>query len=238
MQKDEYMGKIGIYVAEFIGTFTLILIGAGSIIVAQTMGAGAASLIAIALAHGLTIACMASALGAISGGHFNPAVTFAFLVSKKMNGSRALCYMAAQLLGAIVAALALQTLFFPHLWEAAQLGTPMLAGNVSFMQGMFIEAILTFFLMIVIFGTAVDGRAPKVGALFIGLTITMDILLGGPLTGAAMNPARTFGPALMGWLGGASYNPWAGHFVYWLGPLAGASLAAWVYKTFLRERIS
>lgn len=235
MQKEEYMRKMGMYVAEFIGTFTLILVGAGSIIATHTMGAGAAGLIAIALAHGLAIACMASALGAVSGGHFNPAVTFAFFVSKKMNGGRALCYMVAQLLGAIGGALVLQTLFFPQMWEAAQLGTPMLASNVSFMQGMFIEAILTFFLVMVIFGTAVDNRAPKLGALFIGLTITMDILLGGPLTGAAMNPARTFGPAFMGWMAGASYNPWAEHFVYWFGPLAGASFAAWVYKTFLHE---
>lgn len=218
------------YIAEFIGTFALILVGAGSIIATQAMVGSAAALVAVALAHGLAIACMASALGAVSGGHFNPAVTFGFIVGNKMHRSKAYGYIIAQLLGAIVAALALQTLFFPQTWEAAQLGTPMLASNVSFLQGMFIEAILTFFLMTVIFGTAVDSRAPKVGALFIGLTITMDILLGGPLTGAAMNPARTFGPAFIGWMGGASYGPWAGHLVYWLGPLLGAGTAAWMYK--------
>jgi len=229
-QKEEHMRALPAYIAEFIGTFTLILVGAGSIIATQTMVGSSAALVAVALAHGLAIACMASALGAISGGHFNPAVTFGFIVGNKMPTRKAYSYMVAQLLGATVAALALQVLFFPQVWEAAQLGTPMLANNVSFLQGMFIEAILTFFLVMVIFGTAVDNRAPKVGALFIGLTITMDILLGGPLTGAAMNPARTFGPALMGWLGNASYNPWAGHLVYWFGPLAGAGTAAWVYK--------
>ena len=229
-QKEEHMRAMRAYIAEFIGTGALILFGAGSIIVTQAMVGSSAALIAVALAHGLIIACMVSTFGAISGGHFNPAVTFGFIVSRKMPKRKAYGYIVAQLLGAVAGAIALQARFFPRTWEAAQLGTPMLASDVSFWQGVFIEAVLTFILMMVIFGTAVDSRAPKVGGLFIGFAITIDILLGGVLTGAAMNPARTFGPALMGWIGGASYNPWAGHLVYWLGPLIGAGIAAWVYK--------
>lgn len=236
--KEELM-RASAFVAEFIGTFALILVGAGSIIAAQSMGGGSASLIAIALAHGLVIACMASALGAVSGGHFNPAVTIAMLLDKRMKGIDAVNYIIAQLAGATVAGFALCYGFFPGAWEAAQLGTPMLAAGISPLQGILIEAILTFFLVTVIFGTAVDDRAPKVGALFIGLTITMDILFGGPLTGAAMNPARTFGPAVAGWLAGAStYNPWSGHLVYWIGPLLGAFAARVCYANFFRKKVT
>ena len=236
IQKETRMRSMGIYIAEFIGTFTLILVGAGSIIVTQAMGGGVAGLIAIALAHGIAIGIMASALGAISGGHFNPAVTFAMLLGKHILPMQAVNYIIAQLAGAVAGALALCYLFFPGVWQAAQLGTPMLAQNVSGLQGMFVEAILTFFLLLTIYGTAVDHRAPKMGGLFIGLAITMDIFLGGPVTGAAMNPARTFGPAFVGWLAGASYNPWAGHLVYWFGPLLGAAAAHVTYTKFLSER--
>lgn len=223
------MGKL---VAEFIGTFALILFGAGSIIATHQMGGGAATLIAVALAHGLTIAIFVSALGAISGAHFNPVVTLGLRIGKKINSAEACKYIIAQLLGATTAALVLQSVFYPDTWEAAQLGTPMLASGVSFMRGLAIEALLTFFLMIVVYLTAIDDRAPKMGGLFIGLMITVDILLGGVLTGAAMNPARTFGPALVGWLAGAAYNPWAGHLVYWFGPIIGAVVATGVYKYF------
>ena len=224
------------YIAEFIGTFALILFGAGSIIVTQAMGGGIAGLIVVAFAHGITIGIMASALGAISGGHFNPAVTFGLMLGRVISPAQAIRYVIAQLAGAVAGALALAYLFFPNAWQAAQLGTPMLAGNISAFQGGLIEAILTGFLMLVIYGTAIDRRAPKMGGLFIGLTITLDILLSGPLTGAAMNPARTFGPAFVGWIAGASYNPWAGHLVYWIGPLLGAAAAQKIYTKFLSER--
>lgn len=228
------MSPTSAYIAEFIGTAFLILAGAGSIIATQGM---AGSLIAVALAHGLVIACFGSALGAISGGHFNPAVTIALMLEKKIKAGHAAGYIVSQLAGATVAALALAYVVYPELWEAAQLGTPMLASGVSFWQGVAIEAILTFLLMAVIFGTAVDERAPKMGALFIGLAITVDILFGGPQTGASMNPARTFGPALAGSLAGAStYSPWVAHAVYWIGPLLGAIVAQFLYHKFFRAR--
>lgn len=231
------MSKTSAYTAEFIGTFALIAAGAGSIIATHAMGGGPAALIAVALAHGLAIACFGSMFGAISGGHFNPAVTFALLLDKKIRRRHAFGYVMAQLAGAVAGALALAYGFFPGAWEAAQLGTPMLSAHVSWGQGVFIEGLLTFFLVLAVFLTAVDDRAPKMGALFIGLTITMDILFGGPVTGAAMNPARAFGPAFVGWLAGASsYNPWAGHLVYWIGPLAGAIVARMCYHKIFRAR--
>lgn len=236
-QKEERMLRTSAYIAEFIGTFALIAAGAGSIIVTNNMGGGPAALIAIALAHGLVIACFGSMFGAVSGGHFNPAVTIALMLDKRIKQNPAIGYIIAQLAGATTAGFALSSLFFTNTWQAAQLGTPMLASGISPFQGMLIEAILTLFLVLAVFLTAVDERAPKVGALFIGLIITVDILFGGPVTGAAMNPARTFGPALAGWLSGASsYNPWSGHLVYWIGPLLGAIIARFLYSSFFRAR--
>ena len=216
-------------VAEFIGTFALVLVGAGSIIVNQQIGDGL-GLLGIALAHGLTIAVMVSAFGHISGGHFNPAVTVGILLTGKIAYMRAFAFIVAQILGATAGAFLLKDLF-PNAWEKAMLGTPMLANGISPYLGGKIEAVLTFLLLTVVFGTAVDARAPKVGGLFIGLAITMGIIFGGTSTGAAMNPARWFGPAFAGWASvQTSYNPWVGHFVYWLGPFAGAAIAALIYR--------
>ena len=227
-QKENALRASKPYIAEFIGTFTLILAGAGSII----RGGDA---VAVALAHGIAIAVMVTALGAISGAHFNPAVTLGLMLGKKITPKRAVRYIIAQLAGAVTGALALVYVFFPNTWQQAQLGTPMLAVDVSGIQGIVIEAVLTFFLMLAVYLTAVDDRAPKMGGLFIGLTITMDILFAGPLTGAAMNPARTFGPAFVGWLANASYNPWAGHLVYWFGPFLGAIAAQVTYQKYLNK---
>src|SRR5688572_14970338 len=178
-------------VAEFIGTFTLIFIGVGAIY-------NNPGLLGVALAHGLAIAVMVSATGGISGGHLNPAVTFGLLVGGKIDFKGAIAYWIAQLAGGTAAGLLCVGL----------LGTAAVAGGtpdisqvamqpvVSVGQAVIIEAVLTFFLVFVVYGSAVDARAPKIGGLAIGLTVALDILFGGPLTGAAMNPARTFGPAL------------------------------------------
>ena len=205
--------------AEFIGTFALCFIGIFAITGAQVAGApaGIANLASIGLAHGLTIAVMVAALGAISGAHFNPAVTFGFLVTRRLTPAQAGGYVAAQLAGATLAG-GLITLLFGASTVAA--GTPDLSPNVAPLSGVVIEAVLTFFLVLVVFGTAVDERAPKsVFPLAIGLTVALDIMAGGPLTGAAMNPARTFGPAL-------ASGHWANHLVYWVGPLVGGAAAA------------
>ena len=214
-------------VAEFVGTFSLIFIGVGAI---QHLGTVPGGLLGIALAHGLAIAVMVSATGAISGGHLNPAVTFGLLVGGKIDLNRTLAYWASQLGGATAAGLLCVWLLGG---PAVANGTPDIPQSaasagpaISFAQAVAIEAVLTFFLVFVVYGSAVDVRAPKIGGLAIGLTVALDILFGGPLTGAAMNPARTFGPALVS-------GHWNNHLVYWLGPLLGGGLAGLVYGRFL-----
>jgi aquaporin Z len=217
------------FVAEFIGTFALIFIGAGSIIASPTAPGVMGTLVGIALAHGLTIAVMASATGHISGGHLNPAVTIGMLATGRIDATKAAGYVVSQVLGAIVAALLLVVCMPAEAVTAAKLGTPLLTPNVGIGAGIILEAITTFFLMFVIFGTAVDKRGPSMGALFIGFTVALDILAIGPLTGAAMNPARSIGPAL---IGGHMDNFW----VYWVGPIIGAVGAALVYHNVLLKK--
>jgi aquaporin Z len=212
--------------AELIGTFTLIFIGAGSIM-ADALSGGKLGLTGIALAHGLAIGTMVSATGHISGGHLNPAVTAAFVATGRMPVGTGTTYVAAQLMGASLAAFFLTAVFPEAIRTATMLGTTVLAPNVTLGAGIIVEAILTFFLVVVVFGTAVDGRGPKVGGLFIGLVIAMDIMAGGPLTGGAMNPARAFGPALFS-------GAWSGHIVYWIGPILGGILGGWIYHSVFR----
>jgi MIP family channel proteins len=211
--------------AEFIGTFTLIFIGVGAIHNASDPTAGV-GLLGVALAHGLAIAVMVSATGGISGGHLNPAVTFGVLVGGKIKPLEAVAYWVAQLAGGVAAGLLLVSLFGADGREIVAKGTPDLGQGVAPGAGIVIEMVLTFFLVFVVYGTAVDARAPKIGGLAIGLTIALDILFGGPLTGGSMNPARTFGPAL-------ASGHWNNHYVYWIGPLAGGALAGLIYGRFL-----
>ncbi len=216
------------YVAEFVGTFTLIFIGVGSIAANQATG-GALGLTGIALAHGLAIAVMVSATAATSGGHLNPAVTCGALAAGKIKPASALGYIVSQCLGAIVAAGLIKMAVPAVTLDAVNMGTPGPGAGVTVMQALVMEAVLTFFLMFVVYGTAIDARAPKVGGLFIGLTICMGILAGGPISGGAINPARYLGPALMG---GGLANAW----VYWVGPIAGSVLAALIYKGALEPK--
>jgi aquaporin TIP len=208
-------------VAEAIGAFTLIFAGAGSIIVSAGTVQGS-NLVPIALAHGLAIGLMVVALGHLSGGHFNPAVTIGFWVTRRIETILGVAYIIAQLVGAIIAAIALATLFPDAQSDLVALGTPTLGPETALFQGIVIEAILTFFLMTVIFGSAVAAVPPKLAGLGIGLTISMDIVAAGPLTGAAMNPARALGPALVD-------GSWDDHLVWWIGPIIGAVVAALLY---------
>jgi MIP family channel proteins len=206
-------------VAEFIGTFALIFIGAGSAIY------GSGNIVGAALAHGLVIAVMVSAVGFISGGHFNPAVTLGFLVTRRIAPVLAVWYWLVQFAAAALAALLLKWLLWSSVESDSKLGAPALYSQISSGKGVVIEAVLTFFLVWVIFATAADPRGAfkQIAGLAIGFTIALDILMGGGLTGAAMNPARAFGPELVG-------NHWSSFWVWYIGPFAGAVIAASVYE--------
>jgi aquaporin TIP len=205
-------------VAEFVGTFTLIFIGGGAGIMSGH------DIVAVALANGLAIGIMVSNFGHISGGLFNPAITLGFLATRRLTLRLAIAYWISQLGGAIVAAAILRWLVH----KPAFLGAVPSVHTIGAGRGFVLEAIMTFFLVAAVFATAVDPRGAfkSIAGLAIGLTITMDVLFGGPLTGAAMNPARAFGPELVG-------NFWAQGWIYWAGPALGAVVAAvgyeWLY---------
>lgn len=206
--------------SEFIGTFALIFIGAGAII--SDVG-----IVGVALAHGLVLSISISALGRISGGVFNPAVAIGLAVTGKIPWGKAGAYIVAQLVGGAAAGYLLLAVFPAQAAEAAKLGTPMVAAGTGAVAAVLMEAVLTFFLMTAIMGTAVDPKGPRNLAGFgIGLVLGFDILAGGSVTGASMNPARTFGPALAGGI-------WDLHWVYWVGPILGAVAAALLYDRVL-----
>ena len=211
--------------AEFIGTFGLVFIGAGSIVVNEA--SGALGLLGVALAHAIVLSVMVTALMRISGAHFNPAVTFGLWLANKIEAKDAGLYVLTQLVAAVVAALLVKTLFPSAAGEITGYGVPRIASNVDLIQAILLEAILTFFLVSAVFGTAVSPEAPSgIGGFGIGLVLLFDILVGGPLTGAAMNPARAFGPA-------AIANDWVGQGAFWIGPLLGGAVAALVWGKVL-----
>lgn len=209
------------FIAEFIGTFALVFVGGAAIMVAKD-SASPAGLVGIALAHGLILAVMVSALMRISG-HFNPAITIGFVAARRIELSMAAVYILGQLLGAIVGAYMLKFTFPFTLFEATRGGGQAIALQVSGGQAFLLEAIATFLLAIVVFGTAVDPKAPKVGGIAIGLVVAADILAIGPATGASMNPARSFGPAVASGI-------FEAQLIYWLAPITGAVLASVLYE--------
>jgi MIP family channel proteins len=214
-------------VAEFIGTFALIFFGAGAVCVDfHLRSTGGIGLLAVALAHGLAIAVMVSALGHISGGHFNPAVTIGFWVTRRLSTLDSLAYWAAQLLGATAAAFLLKAVIPEDIATNVFLGTPELMRDFPRWSGMALEAVTTFFLVLVVFATAVDSRGTfrAIAGFGIGLTITLGILVAGPFTGAALNPARAFGPAV-------ASGHWLNWGIYWVGPLTGGFIAGLLYDS-------
>lgn len=211
--------------AEFIGVAVFVFIGAGSV-VANAMTTGALGPLGIALAHGLAMGLIVSATLSISGGHMNPAVTFGLWIARKIDGRNAVLYVIAQLLGAVVGAALLLAVFPGPSVRAVSYGTPLLSAITTFWHGVFLEAVLTFLLVSAVFGTIVSRQAPKIAGWGVGIAILVDVLVGGHATGAAMNPARAFGPAIVSWT-------WSGQVVYWLGPLLGALVAALVWTRIL-----
>lgn len=215
------------FLAEFIGTFALVFVG-GAAIMSSTIANAPTSWLNVAFAHGIILAVAVSATMRISG-HLNPAVTIGFLVARRIEPIMAGVYLVAQLLGAMVAAYALKGLYPSAVAEATHLGGQSVALGVSTGQAVVLEAIATFFLVFVVFGTAVDPKAPKLGGMAIGLTVTADILAIAPLTGASMNPARSFGPAV-------ASGVFEGQLVYWVGPLLGGVVAGFLYENFFLRR--
>ncbi len=205
--------------AEVIGTFTLVFAGCGAIMVdAKT---GALGHVGVAITFGLVIMVMIYAVGHISGAHFNPSVTFAFAVSRHFPWTRLPLYWAAQLVGALAAALVLRG----SLGDLAHVGATLPSGSDA--QAFLWETVLTFFLMFVIMAVATDTRAiGEAAAIAIGATVGMDAMFGGPITGASMNPARSLGPAI-------AASDFTSIWVYLTAPLLGATLAAVTYQ-FLR----
>lgn len=213
-------------VAEALGTFTFVFAGVAVVVVNGGFPNHGIGLLGIALAHAVALSVMVTATMTISGGHLNPAVTVGLLVARRIDPAAAAAYIGTQLASASLAALLVKLLLPAAAVRSALLGVPVIASSVTLEQAIGIELILTFFLVSAVFGTAVSSEAPRVGGFGIGLVLLFDILVGGPLTGAAMNPARAFGPALVS-------GQWLGHVVYWVGPMVGAILAALLWQYVL-----
>ncbi len=216
--------------AELIATMLFVFVGAGTVVVIGGV-ADAGGLVAVALAHGLAIALLVAAIARISGGHINPAVTFGAVITGRMKLSKGVLYVAAQLAGAVIGALLLEAALVDEI--EGNLGAHALNLNVLDGKGagVLVEAVLTFVLVFAVFATAMDRRGmANLAPMVIGFAVLVDHLVGVPLTGASMNPARSFGPALVA-------DFWDDHWVYWLGPLIGGGLAAFVYYfTFMWGR--
>jgi MIP family channel proteins len=222
------MTTLRLSVAEFLGTFFLCFAGIAAILCTTPAVGNGGGIVAIALAHGLALSIAVNAFGGLSGAHFNPAVTSGFLVTGRIKPGLAIVYVISQLLGATTAAGFCRVIFPAEAVTAAHLGIPLPAAWATTGVVLTAEFIMTFLLMTAIFGTAVDerGQAVKIGGFGVGLTVAFDILAGGAVTGASMNPARSFGPAL-------ELGYWAWHWAYWVAPIAGAVVAALLYEKVL-----
>ena len=225
------------FAAEFVGTFAVVLIAAGSICADQYLAASSqqrVGALGIALAYGLVYAMMVSAFGHISGGHFNPAVTVSLWVTRRISTLQTASYLIGQLVGSTAAIYMLLALIPDAGWRTRALGsiTPDLSPDITRGQGMAIEAVLTFFLVLVIFATAIDARSAlrRFSGFTSGLALSAGVLVAAPFTGGSMNPARSFGPAV-------ATRHWENHGVYWVGPLLGGIIAGVVYdRLFLRNQ--
>ncbi len=213
--------------AEAFGTFALVFIGAGSTMSRYFPGADY-GILGIAIAHGLVLSVAVTATMGISGGHLNPAVTLGLLAARRIAPTAAVAYIVAQLAGAVLAAAALKQFYPGAVLRAGALGVPSLASSISLPQGIAIELIMGFLLVSAVFGTCVNSGSHRVGGFGIGLTLLVCVLVGGPLTGAAVNPARAFGPALIA-------GQWVAHIVWWVGPIAGGLLAALLWDYVLLD---
>lgn len=215
------------FASEFIGTFALVFVGSAAIIHSRVTGAPT-GLIEVALSHGLILGVMVSALMRVSG-HFNPAVTLSLLVTRRIEAMMAALYIIAQLLGAIAAGYALKMAFSDATFVATRGGGLTIALDVTGGQAFLVEAIATFFLVFVVYGTAVDLRGPKIGGLAVGFVVAADILAIGPMTGGSMNPARSFGPAVASGI-------YEAQLLYFTAPIVGGLIAGLLYEFLFMRR--
>lgn len=220
--------------AEFAGTFVVVFISAGVICTDEFLrqqNQHPLGILGIALAQGLVYAVMVTSLQHVSGGHLNPAVTVGFWVTRKLSTVDAVGYCIVQLVGASLAAFALSAILAESVWRPVGLGSPQLATDFTRMHGMLLEGLLTFFIVFVFFATIADpnGPSPRNSGLSVGLALASASLLASPFSGACLNPALAFGPAL-------AAHHWTNQGTYWVGPLMGGILGAWVYSSVLTQR--
>jgi aquaporin NIP len=204
--------------AEAVGAFFLVFAGTGAVVVNE-LSRGALGVLGVALVFGLIVTAMIYAIGRVSGAHMNPAISLAFCATGRLPHADLLPYVAAQLAGATAASGVLRMIFWGGV---TNLGVTQPAGPA--LQSLFLELVMTALLMFVIMGTATDDKAESAMAgIAIGAVVALEAAFGGPVSGASMNPARSFGPAFV-------TGTFGGHWIYWLGPLAGAPLGAWLYE--------
>jgi aquaporin Z len=214
-------------VAELVGTFLFVLAGTTSVVV--NAANNILGPVGIAAAHGFALAILVTATMNISGGHLNPAVTAGMLLAKRVDAKTAGYYVAAQLIGAILAAIIVKAVLPFGAANAVSGGTPQFHSQIGMPQAIVLELLFTFLLVSAVFGTAVSAEAPKVGGFGIGLAVFVAALAIGPYTGAALNPARAVGPALV-------FGQWHGQAAYWIGPLLGSGLAALLWDRVLLRK--
>ncbi|MDR4509075.1 MAG: aquaporin [Candidatus Brocadiaceae bacterium] len=222
------------YIAEFVGTFALVFIAAGAVCAdfyLRRVGGQGLGLLGIAIAYGVSMIAIIYTISYVSGSHINPAVTISFWLTKRMDPNTAILYILSQIVGASLAGLALQTLF-PDALNSVYLGTSMLSAGVSIERGILMEFIISFLLIFTIYGTLVDKRASAgFAGIAIGMVVLFGVIIGGTISGGAMNPARVFGPAI-------ASGQFSHHYVWWIGPILGGIAAGILYDTLFSERKS
>jgi len=233
--------------SEFFATMIFIFIGCGSVLSVSVSGLGneipSAALVSIALAHGFAIMVLVYSIGEVSGGHINPAVTWACMITRKISILRFVIYWSAQLLGSMAGASAIWTITPDELRATGSIGYHDINDTLTVGKGLLAEIYFTFIFLFVVFSTAISPFAGKLAPMSsadtgpgkltpfaVGMTILILHLVGVPITGASMNPARSFGPAVIS-------GHWAHHWVYWVGPLIGSTLAAFVSEILFLSRV-
>lgn len=219
------------YIAEFLGTFTLVFVAAGAVCTdyyLRKTGNPGLGIIGTSIAFGLATTSVIYAISYISGAHINPAITVAHWITKRLNPNTAVKYIVSQILGASLAGYVLKILF-PESLYTVYLGSAAIGNDISITQGVVMESIISFLLTLTMYGTAIDKRAYSgFSGLAIGLVVLIGSLIGGPISGGIMNPARAFGPAV-------ASGQFSHHFIWWIGPIIGSIAAALLYDTVLAD---